>query len=78
MADEIISKDLIRAAGMEARKDGRLGNLVANLLTRLTRDNKTITIIEIRAIFFHNIEHRWNGEWSEETQEYVDIINKRL
>ena len=35
MADEIISKDLIRAAGMEARKDGRLGNLVANLLRHL-------------------------------------------
>ena len=74
MADEIINKDLIRAAGREARKDGKFGNLVANLLNRLTRDNKTITIIELRAIFFHNIEYRWDGEWGDETQAYVDII----
>ena len=78
MADEIIDKNLIRKAGREARKDGRLGNLVANLLVRITGDFRTVTIIEIRAMFFHNIVHRWDGVWGKETLEYIDIINKRL
>ena len=78
MADEIISKDLIRAAGMEARKEKKFGILISNLLIRLTRDNKTVTIIDLRKIFFDNIEHRWDGEWNDETQLYADIINKKL